>query len=97
MNRGWARSRLGHAGRPVMAAGEVGPCWPACLVDAPVSGSAGTLLEHAPAQLQQLPDLRFVYPAGEVALHPVDECRLGCGEASLALGGELGVDGPPVR
>jgi hypothetical protein len=79
-----------------MAAGEVCPCWPACLGYAPASGGAGTLLEHAPAQSQQLPDLGFVYPAGEVALHPIDECRLGCGEGSLALGGERGVDGPPV-
>jgi hypothetical protein len=54
------------------------------------------LLEDAFGQVQQLPDLGFVYLAGEVALHRVGEGWLGGGEGLFALGGECGADGPPV-
>jgi hypothetical protein len=54
------------------------------------------LLEDPFGQYAQLADLALFQLAGEVALHRVGEYRLGGGEDLFALGGERGVDGPPV-
>ena len=54
------------------------------------------LLEDPFGQYTQLADLALVQLSGDVALHRVGEYRLGGGEDLVALGGERGVDGPPV-
>src|SRR5215472_10474369 len=59
-------------------------------------GRFGGLLEDPFGQYAQLADLALVQLAGEVALYRVGEYRLGGGEDLFALGGERGVDGPPV-
>jgi hypothetical protein len=59
-------------------------------------GRFGGLLDDPFGQYTQLADLALVQLAGEVALHRVGEYRPGGGEHLFALGGERGVNGPPV-
>jgi len=77
---------VGGAGQDALMKGSASRC----------RGRFGGLLEDPFGQYTQLADLALVQLAGEVALHRVGECRLGGGEDLFALGGERGVDGPPV-